>query len=80
MKALNLNRFDAWATHAKAHVMEMQGRINEGIHFMESTVDDWRPGWILAAHNYWHVALYYVEKGDYEVALTIFDNEISERA
>uniref|UniRef100_A0A0K0CT94 Tetratricopeptide repeat protein 38 n=1 Tax=Angiostrongylus cantonensis TaxID=6313 RepID=A0A0K0CT94_ANGCA len=42
MKALSLNRFDAWATHARAHVMEMQGRINEGIHFMESTVDYWR--------------------------------------
>ncbi|KAE9416131.1 hypothetical protein Angca_007678, partial [Angiostrongylus cantonensis] len=80
MKALSLNRFDAWATHARAHVMEMQGRINEGIHFMESTVDYWRPSWLIATHNYWHSALYYVERGDYDVALTIFDNEICERA
>ncbi|EPB68991.1 hypothetical protein ANCCEY_11917 [Ancylostoma ceylanicum] len=42
VKALNLNRFDCWATHARAHCMVMQGRIDEGINFMESTVDDWR--------------------------------------
>ncbi|PIO61432.1 hypothetical protein TELCIR_17046, partial [Teladorsagia circumcincta] len=42
MKALNMHRFDCWATHARAHVMLMEGRIDEGIQFMESTVDDWR--------------------------------------
>ncbi|KJH51931.1 hypothetical protein DICVIV_01912 [Dictyocaulus viviparus] len=53
--------------------MEMEGRIDEGIQFMENTVDDWKHGWMLATHNYWHNALYYVEKGDHETALTIFD-------
>lgn len=80
VKALSMNRFDSWATHARAHVMLMQGRIDEGIHFMESTVDDWRPGWIIATHNYWHNALYYVEQGNYEAPLTIFDDEICRRA
>ncbi|WKX97898.1 hypothetical protein Q1695_013528 [Nippostrongylus brasiliensis] len=79
-KALEANRFDCWATHAKAHVLEMQGRFNEGIHFLESTVDDWKPGWMLAAHNYWHDALYHIELGNHEVPLTIFDREILPRA
>ncbi|RCN28614.1 hypothetical protein ANCCAN_25640 [Ancylostoma caninum] len=36
---------------------------------------------MLAAHNYWHNALYYIEKHqNYEVPLTIFDNEICPRA
>ncbi|XGW12334.1 hypothetical protein V3C99_013217 [Haemonchus contortus] len=80
VKALNLQRFDCWATHARAHVMLMEGRIDEGIQFMESTVDDWRPGWIIATHNYWHNALYYIEQGNYEAPLAIFDDEVCRRA
>ncbi|CAJ0608307.1 unnamed protein product [Cylicocyclus nassatus] len=80
LKALNLNRYDCWATHARAHCMLMQGRIDEGLNFMESTVDEWRPGWIIATHNYWHNTLFYIEKGDYETPLTIFDEEICKRA
>ncbi|KHJ90708.1 tetratricopeptide repeat protein [Oesophagostomum dentatum] len=79
LKALNLNRFDCWATHARAHCMIMQGRISQGIDMMESTVDDWKRGWIIATHNYWHKALFYLEKGDFETSLTIFDDEICRR-
>ena len=31
----------------------------------------------LGCHNYWHWALYYVEKGDFETALGILDNQVS---
>nr|XP_020040189.1 tetratricopeptide repeat protein 38 isoform X4 [Castor canadensis] len=31
---------------------------------------------MLACHNYWHWALYLIEKGEYEAALTIYDNHI----
>ncbi|KAK6037160.1 hypothetical protein COOONC_25335 [Cooperia oncophora] len=64
LKGLELNRFDCWSTHARAHIIEMQGRFDEGIAFMESTEEDWKRGWMLAAHNYWHAthALYYAEK------------------
>ncbi|VBB35509.1 unnamed protein product, partial [Acanthocheilonema viteae] len=40
-KGLELNRYDAWATHALAHCMEINGRFEEGICFMESTETDW---------------------------------------
>ncbi|CAD6194025.1 unnamed protein product [Caenorhabditis auriculariae] len=78
-KALELNRFDCWATHAKAHVMEMNGRYEEGINFMLSTEEDWKQGWIIAAHNYWHTSLFYIEKSDYESALAIYDKEVAHR-
>ncbi|ETN76381.1 hypothetical protein NECAME_11735, partial [Necator americanus] len=76
--ALEQNRYDCWATHARAHVLEMEGRFDEGIAFLESTVEDWKPGWMLAAHNYWHNGLYYIERHkNYEVPLTIFDKLVN---
>ncbi|XP_078383776.1 tetratricopeptide repeat protein 38-like [Oculina patagonica] len=78
-KGLELIPKDTWATHALAHVMEMEGRQDEGIEFMSKTRDDWAPCESLASHNFWHWALYYVEKGDYEGALNIFDTEIMPR-
>ena len=41
-RALQLNRFACWASHAKAHVLEMNGRHKEGKEFMYKTEDDWR--------------------------------------
>ncbi|XP_042638866.1 tetratricopeptide repeat protein 38 [Orycteropus afer afer] len=31
---------------------------------------------MLACHNYWHWALYLIEEGDYEAALTIYDDHV----
>ncbi|CAI2330202.1 unnamed protein product [Caenorhabditis sp. 36 PRJEB53466] len=78
-KALLLNRFDCWASHAKAHVLEMNGRHKEGKEFMYATEHDWRQGWMLATHNYWHTALFHIEHAEYESALSIFDREVANR-
>ena len=77
--ALELQRQDCWATHAIAHCCEMNSKYEDGIKFMESTVADWEPCYILACHNFWHNALFYVEKGEYEKALQIYDDEIEKR-
>ncbi|CAD5215175.1 unnamed protein product [Bursaphelenchus xylophilus] len=79
-KGLEYNKQDAWSTHALAHCHEMLGEYNEGIKFMESTVSDWEPCWMIACHNFWHNALFYVEKADYETALSIYDDEIGKRS
>ncbi|ESO81896.1 hypothetical protein LOTGIDRAFT_148564, partial [Lottia gigantea] len=79
-QSLDLNKHDAWATHTMCHVMEMTGRSDEGITFLDRTVNDWTICGMLACHNYWHWCLYYIENGRYEEALTIFDNEIYKRA
>jgi tetratricopeptide (TPR) repeat protein len=70
---------DCWSTHAIAHCMEMNGKFDEGIEFMESTVTNWEPCFILACHNFWHNSLFYIEKGNYEAALTLYDQEIYKR-
>uniref|UniRef100_A0A671YTU7 Tetratricopeptide repeat domain 38 n=1 Tax=Sparus aurata TaxID=8175 RepID=A0A671YTU7_SPAAU len=34
---------------------------------------------VLASHNYWHWALYFIEKGQYEDALQIYDSQVFRR-
>ncbi|GMT12942.1 hypothetical protein PFISCL1PPCAC_4239, partial [Pristionchus fissidentatus] len=80
LTALSIRREDCWATHARAHVMEMQGRTKESREFLEGTVQDWEPGWMLACHNHWHNTLNYMEEGRYEEPLEIFDSQVGRRA
>lgn len=75
-RALDLNPRDPWAVHAVAHVMEMQGRIGEGIDWLSSRVDDWAPDNAFAFHNWWHLALYHLDLEEYSQALELYDSKI----
>jgi tetratricopeptide (TPR) repeat protein len=80
-EAIALNRYDPWAHHALAHVMETQGRVNEGIAWMESFADTWKNcNSMLYTHNWWHIALYYLEQKNYQKVTSLYDNHIWERA
>ncbi|EDO30169.1 predicted protein, partial [Nematostella vectensis] len=79
LKGLKLNPRDCWSTHSQAHVLEMMGRQDEGIAFMSSTLDDWTVGEMLACHNFWHWAVYHVEKGEHDAALDIYDSQVGQR-
>ncbi|MCA1993877.1 MAG: tetratricopeptide repeat protein [Coleofasciculus sp. S288] len=79
--ATQMNRNNPWAHHAVAHVMETQGRIDEGIAWMESLSDTWETcNSMLHTHNWWHVALYYLEKEDFQKVLALYDAHIWGRA
>jgi tetratricopeptide (TPR) repeat protein len=75
-QALALQPKDGWAVHAGAHVMEMQGRIDEGIAWLESREADWAPDNGFAFHNYWHLALYYLDRQRYADALALYDRRV----
>jgi tetratricopeptide (TPR) repeat protein len=75
-RALALERKDGWAVHAVAHVMEMQGRVDEGIEWLESRVADWAPDNGFAFHNWWHLALYYLDRQQYGRVLELYDQRI----
>ena len=75
-RALDLERRDAWAVHAVTHVMEMTGRIDEGIGWLESRRADWVPDNGFAFHNFWHLALYRLDRADYGAALALYDSSI----
>lgn len=75
--AIELEPDDCWAQHALAHVMEMQARQAEGIAFMESRQAHWAQADNgFAFHNWWHTALYYLDQGNIERALSIYDTGI----
>jgi tetratricopeptide (TPR) repeat protein len=74
--ALDLQPSDGWAVHAVTHVMEMQGRVDEGIDWLQSRQRDWAPDGtpnLFAPHNWWHLALFHVDRGEYDAALGLFD-------
>ncbi|MBW4630606.1 MAG: tetratricopeptide repeat protein [Iphinoe sp. HA4291-MV1] len=79
--ATTMNRHDPWAHHAIAHVMETQGRVDEGIAWMESHADTWEfCNSMLYTHNWWHMGLYYLEQGDEEKVLRLYDTHVWGRA
>uniref|UniRef100_A0A667ZGF2 Tetratricopeptide repeat protein 38 n=1 Tax=Myripristis murdjan TaxID=586833 RepID=A0A667ZGF2_9TELE len=61
-EGLALTPDDAWSAHAVAHVHEMKAEVDKGLNFMERTEKDWQGCDVLACHNYWHWALYFIEK------------------
>ncbi len=79
-RALDMDPRDAWAVHAVTHVMEMQGRVAEGIEWLERRREDWAPssgtGNELAYHNWWHLGLFHLDRGEPERALAILDQHI----
>ena len=63
--ALEIERRDGWAVHAVAHVMEMQGRIDEGARWLAERETDWSPDNGFAFHNWWHLALFHLDAQRY---------------
>ncbi len=75
--ALDLAPGDPWAQHALAHVMLTQGRIDEGIVFLEGA----RQGWaglnsFMLTHLWWHLALFHLSAGHAGRALAAYDEQV----
>ncbi|XP_019118239.1 tetratricopeptide repeat protein 38 [Larimichthys crocea] len=79
MEGLALTPDDAWSVHSVAHIYEMKAEVDKGLKFMEGREKDWQTSDMLASHNYWHWALYFIEKGQYEAALQIYDSQVFRR-
>ena len=64
-----------WAIHAVAHVMEMQGRHQEGVHWLDTRRGEWMDNG-LSVHNGWHLALFHLESLDTASTLRLHDEHI----
>jgi tetratricopeptide (TPR) repeat protein len=75
-RGLEINPVDAWGVHAVTHVMEMQGRLREGIEFLKSRERDWAENNGLAFHNWWHLALFHLDAGNVAQVLDLYDRRV----
>lgn len=75
-RAASLHPGESWAQHAVAHVMEMQGRVKEGLAWMRDDSELWSKDSLLAIHNWWHTALYHLELDEIDEVLTLYDGPI----
>lgn len=75
-RAIEMNGDDLWAIHSVAHVLEMQGRLDEGIALIDRDPAEWADRNPFQGHNWWHLALFALEKGDYERVLDTYDTKI----
>ncbi len=75
-RAVELDRRDGWAWHAVAHVMEMQGRVDEGIRWLGADSASWSKDNFFAVHNWWRLALYHLERDQIPEVLALFDGPI----
>jgi tetratricopeptide (TPR) repeat protein len=76
-QALDGEPLDCWAHHAVAHVMEMQGRPEDGIGWMTAREPYWAgEDNLFKVHNWWHRALCHLELGEAREALALYDGPI----
>jgi len=73
-RALAMKPSEAWAQHALAHVFETTGRLEEGVSMLEAAAPGWATRSIfMSEHNYWHLALFHLDRDDPAKALAIWD-------
>lgn len=76
-RALDLQPLDCWAHHAVAHVMEMQGRAQDGIGWMMAREPYWAgDACFFKVHNWWHRALCHLDLDQADQALALYDGPI----
>ena len=76
-RALDIQPLDCWAHHAVAHVMEMQGRAQDGIGWMVAREPYWAgDACFFKVHNWWHRALYHLDLGQTDQVLALYDGPI----
>jgi len=75
-EAVSLEPSDSWAVHAVAHVYEMRGDTRKGIPWLIDSAHAWAPDNGFAYHNWWHLALLHLDKGETWKVLDLYDTKV----
>jgi tetratricopeptide (TPR) repeat protein len=75
--AVELNPKDLWAAHAVTHVMEMTGRVREGMDWIETSRHNWQECGTFVNHLWWHCGLLHLAAEEYGLALDLYDRKVS---
>ncbi len=75
-ESVEIDPADCWGAHAIAHVLIMQGRLAEGVEWLEGLESNWESANHIKHHLWWHLALFQAERGDYDAALAVYDERL----
>lgn len=75
-KGLEMAHDDAWGLHAVAHVYDMTSRAANGILFLNAHQAGWSHCNNFRYHIWWHLASMYLEVGDIDRVLALYDEEV----
>jgi len=76
-EGVELEPRDAWGWHAVAHVMEMRNAPAAGVQWLQPQSGVWSRDSFFAVHNWWHLALFYLELGNTGEVLRLYDTAIA---
>lgn len=74
--ALERDPSDVWGTHAVAHALVMQGRVADGIAWLEALTGNWAGKNQIVHHLWWHLCLFLLERGEHERILALYDQHV----
>ncbi len=75
-RGVELEPDDLWSVHSVAHVMEAQGRLAEGVDWMQRPDTFWDGRGPMRHHLWWHEALFLYETGAYDRVIDYYDNQL----
>ena len=78
--ALEIEPQDLWALHALAHVLEMQGRLEEGVDVLGHAAKFLNDYNLFRGHLWWHLSLFLLSQSRFDEVLELFDREIYPKA
>ena len=74
--AVEIDPTDCWGTHAVAHVHAMQGRVDDGVAWLEGLNGNWGEANQIAHHLWWHLCLMLLEQGANDRVLDLLTSQV----
>ncbi|MEP3276659.1 MAG: tetratricopeptide repeat protein [Stappiaceae bacterium] len=75
-RASELEPDDLWSLHSVAHVFEAEGRLKDGLDWMQRPAELWQGRGSMRHHLWWHEALFLYEAGAYDQVLDYYDRRL----
>jgi tetratricopeptide (TPR) repeat protein len=75
-QAIERNPADCWAAHAVVHALTMQGRIDEGVEWVEDLSGHWTESNQMKHHLWWHACVLLQERGEHDRILDLLTSHV----
>ena len=76
-RGVDLEPNDLWGVHSVAHVLEAQGRLEDGITWMQRPDDYWDGRNASRHHLWWHEALFMFDAAEYDRTIEYYDARLA---